>query len=188
MRVIAGTYRSRPLRSLPGLDLRPTADRLRETLFNVLTAGNPTALEGSVWIDLYAGTGAVGIEALSRGAAKVYFVESSDKATELIRKNLQSLGITSGFEVLKDDAVRSLRNLQARKIIADFVYIDPPYCMEAAYTQTLTALAGSSLLKPEGIVIAEHDKRVDPGEELGQLRRSRHLKQGDSALSFYRKA
>ena len=73
---------------MPGLDLRPTSDRLRETLFNVLTAGNPSALTGTVWVDLYAGTGAVGIEALSRGATMVYFVESSAKAAELVQKNL----------------------------------------------------------------------------------------------------
>src|ERR1700733_1235308 len=93
MRVIAGEYRSRRLLTLPGLDLRPTADKLRETLFNVLTAGNPGALAGSTWLDLYAGTGAVGIEALSRGAAMVHFVESSAEAADLIRKNLKSLGV-----------------------------------------------------------------------------------------------
>ena len=91
MRVIAGKYRSRPLRSLRGMDIRPTSDRLRETLFNVLTAGNPEALSGSIWVDLFAGTGAVGIEALSRGAAQVYFVESSKPAAEVIQENLRSL-------------------------------------------------------------------------------------------------
>src|SRR5580704_10786974 len=94
MRVIAGKYRSRPLRSLRGMDIRPTSDRLRETLFNVLTAGDPEALAGSVWLDLFAGTGAVGIEALSRGAKEVHFVENSAAAADGIRKNLQSLGIT----------------------------------------------------------------------------------------------
>src|SRR6201993_2436025 len=88
MRVIAGKYRSRPLRSLRGMDIRPTSDRLRETLFNVLTAGNPEALAGTVWLDLFAGTGAVGIEAFSRGAKEVHFVESSRVAIEAIRKNL----------------------------------------------------------------------------------------------------
>ena len=97
MRVIAGKYRSRPLRSLRGMDIRPTSDRLRETLFNVLTAGNPAALEGSVWLDLFAGTGAVGIEALSRGAKEVHFVENSAPSAEMIRKNLHSLGIAGGF-------------------------------------------------------------------------------------------
>ena len=88
MRIIAGTYRSRRLQTLPGLELRPTSDRLRETLFNVLTAGNPDALKGTVWLDLFAGTGAVGIEALSRGARLVHFVESSAQAVGLIRRNL----------------------------------------------------------------------------------------------------
>src|SRR3974390_2906842 len=92
MRVIAGKYRSRPLHSLRGMDVRPTSDRLLETLFNVLTAGNPSALEGGVWLDLFAGTGAVGIEALSRGAKEVHFVESSSAAAEVSRTNLQSLG------------------------------------------------------------------------------------------------
>src|SRR6266568_8601094 len=85
MRVIAGKYRSRPLRSLRGTDVRPTSDRLRETLFNVLTAGNPAALDGTVWLDLFAGTGAVGIEALSRGAKEIYFVEHSAAAADTIR-------------------------------------------------------------------------------------------------------
>jgi len=97
MRVIAGEYRSRPLKSMAGMDLRPTSDRLRETLFNVLAASS--TLEGSVWIDLFAGTGAVGIEALSRGARQVYFVESERKHVRLIRENLKSLKITHGFEV-----------------------------------------------------------------------------------------
>jgi 16S rRNA (guanine966-N2)-methyltransferase len=186
MRVIAGIYRSRPLRSMPGLDLRPTADRLRETLFNVLTAGNPSALAGTMWVDLFAGTGAVGIEALSRGAAMVHFVESSAKAVELVQKNLQSLGITKNFEVLRQDAVRAVGALKKAK--ADFVFLDPPYRMNEAYQQTLEALAASALLKQDGTVIAEHDKRFDPGEGFGKLQRLRKLEQGDSALSFYRNA
>ena len=101
MRVIAGEYRRRTLRSLPGLDIRPTADRLRETLFNVLCAGNPEALAASTWIDLYAGTGAVGIEALSRGARIVRFVESSKAAADLISANLTSLGIARGFQIVR---------------------------------------------------------------------------------------
>ena len=186
MRVIAGIYRSRPLRSMPGLDLRPTADRLRETLFNVLTAGNPSALAGTMWVDLFAGTGAVGIEALSRGAAMVHFVESSAKAADLVQKNLQALGITKNFEVLRQDAVRAIGALKKAK--ADFVFLDPPYRMNEAYQQTLEALAASALLKQDGTVIAEHDKRFDPGEGFGKLQRLRKLEQGDSALSFYRNA
>jgi 16S rRNA (guanine966-N2)-methyltransferase len=188
MRVIAGKYRSRRLQSLTGLDLRPTADRLRETLFNVLTAGTPAALEGTVWFDLYAGTGAVGIEALSRGAAIVHFVESSARAAQLIKQNLTSLGITTGFHILKQDSVRTLRALESSDVVADFVFLDPPYEMEKAYVQTLWSLAQSPVLKPETIVIAEHRKKYDPGQDFEPLQRYRQLVQGDAVLSFYRKA
>ena len=186
MRVIAGKYRSRPLASLRGLDLRPTADRLRETLFNVLTAGNPGALEGTVWLDLYAGTGAVGIEALSREASKVYFAESSPRAAELVRANLRSLGVETGFEVLRQEVARVLPKLEALGISADFVFLDPPYRMQEEYQRTLQNLGSSRLLTASSLVIAEHDKRFDPGEEFGALRRFRKLVQGDAGLSFYR--
>jgi len=188
MRVIAGKYRSRQLRSIPGLDLRPTADRLRETLFNVLTAGNPAALEETVWIDLYAGTGAVGIEAISRGAGMVHFVESSGRAADLIKQNLDSLAIGTGFQILKQDSIRALRGLESAGTVADFIFLDPPYHMEEAYRQSLEALSRSRLLKPESIVIAEHQKKFDPGEAFESLRRYRKLVQGDAALSFYSSA
>ena len=184
MRVIAGKYRSRVLRPLPGMDIRPTADRLRETLLNVLTAGNPNALEGTTWIDLFAGTGAVGIEAISRGAAKVQFVESSAAAVSVIRQNLKSLGIDSGFEVLQQDAARALPKL--RGLPADFVFLDPPYRLDAEYKQTLALLAESPLVTEKTIIVAEHHKRSDPGDEIGRLKRYRRLTQGDAALSFYR--
>jgi len=187
MRVIAGEYRRRTLRSLPGLEIRPTSDRLRETLFNVLCAGNPAALEGSVWIDLYAGTGAIGIEALSRGARKVYFVECSKAAAEVIAANLKSLGISSGSQIIKAAAGKSLRQLEAAGCVADYVFLDPPYSMQDEYTKTLAALASSKMLCERCIVIAEHQKRFDPGERHGELCRYRKLVQGDAALSFYRR-
>jgi 16S rRNA (guanine966-N2)-methyltransferase len=187
LRVIAGHYRSRPLRSLPGLDIRPTADRLRETLFNVLTAGNPAALEGSAWADLYAGTGAVGIEALSRGAASVLFVESARPSVQLIQENLKSLQIDNGFEIVQGDVGRVLRRWQDQSATFDYIFLDPPYRMENEYKETLEFLGESQLLKPTTIVIAEHAKQFDPVEEAGSLKRYRKLKQGDAALSFYRK-
>ena len=186
MRVIAGKFRSRPLRSLRGMDIRPTSDRLRETLFDVLTAGNPDALAGSVWVDLFAGTGAVGIEALSRGAARVYFVEASRRAAELIRSNLSSLGIASGFEVLHLPSARAVTELGSRSVQPDFIFLDPPYRLQTAYRETLEALAPSSLGE-RALIIAEHEKQFDPGERLGSLKRSRKLLQGDAGLSFYRK-
>jgi 16S rRNA (guanine966-N2)-methyltransferase len=186
LRVIAGKYRSRPLHAPPGYDLRPTADRLRETLFNVLTAGNPSALEGTIWIDLYAGSGAVGIEAISRGCGMVYFVDCATQSFDLIHRNLGSLKIDTGFEVMKQDSARALRNLKSRGASADFVFLDPPYQMEQEYLKALEELSQSSLLKPESTVIAEHLKKFDPGESFGRLRRYRTLKQGDAALSFYK--
>jgi 16S rRNA (guanine966-N2)-methyltransferase len=186
MRVIAGQYRSRPLRSLRGVDIRPTADRLRETLFNVLCAGKPEALAGTTWLDLYAGTGAVGIEALSRGARVVYFAESSKEATELMGENLESLGIAGVFQIAKAEAARALRKWEGAGVVADFVFLDPPYQLRDEYAKTLTALAGSTLLRDSSVVIAEHEKRFDPGEVFDRLQRYRKLVQGDAALSFYR--
>lgn len=185
MRVIAGKYRSRQLRSLRGMDIRPTSDRLRETLFNVLTAGNPDALVGSMWVDLFAGTGAVGIEALSRGAAQVYFVESSKRAAEAIEENLRSLGIADGFEILRTDSVRAISDLERRSASPNYIFLDPPYAMREAYEQTLGKLAESAISK-SATVIAEHEKRFDPGDKFGSLVRFRKLLQGDAGLSFYR--
>jgi 16S rRNA (guanine(966)-N(2))-methyltransferase RsmD len=186
MRVIAGKYRGRPLRSFAGSDIRPTSDRLRETLFNVLTAGNPEALEGTVWMDLFAGTGAVGIEALSRGAKEVFFVETAARAAHLIEKNLQSLEITKGYRILREDLSGVLWRLQREHVAADVVFLDPPYRMQEAYQQTLVALADSSLVWAMSLVIAEHEKKFDPGGEFGSLRKTRTLVQGNAALSFYR--
>ncbi|HEY6338649.1 MAG TPA: 16S rRNA (guanine(966)-N(2))-methyltransferase RsmD [Candidatus Sulfotelmatobacter sp.] len=186
MRVIAGRYRRRPLRSSRGMDIRPTSDRLRETLFDVLTAGNPAALAGTVWLDIFAGTGAVGIEAMSRGAKQVYFVESSPPAAQLIRSNLASLGVTAGYKIVQESWTRACWRIEREHAAADIVFLDPPYRMKDAYGETLRALEDSSLIWAMSVVIAEHEKRFDPGEEFGTLRRFRKLVQGDAALSFYR--
>jgi 16S rRNA (guanine(966)-N(2))-methyltransferase RsmD len=168
------------------MDIRPTSDRLRETLFNVLTAGDPGALEGSGWLDLYAGTGAVGIEALSRGAGTVYFVEQSAAAVKVIHENLRSLGMVAGFEVIQADVAKSLARLKADEAKIDFIFLDPPYRLEAAYRETLTQISTWTSLKTTALVIAEHQKKFDPGETFGKLVRFRMLQQGDAALSFYR--
>ncbi|HLV89257.1 MAG TPA: 16S rRNA (guanine(966)-N(2))-methyltransferase RsmD [Candidatus Sulfotelmatobacter sp.] len=187
MRVISGKYRSRTLRSLRGMDIRPTSDRLRETLFNVLTAGNPEALRDTTWLDLFAGTGAIGIEALSRGAKQVYFVESSAAAATVIRSNLEALGITEGFQLFRDRLPGAIRRIEKEHIVADIVFIDPPYQMKDAYRDTLRALSEYEVTSEESTVIAEHEKKFDPGEQFGSLRRFRKLDQGSVALSFYQK-
>lgn len=187
MRVIAGKYRSRTLRSLPGMDIRPTSDRLRETLFNVLCAGNPDALAGTTWLDLYAGTGAVGIEALSRDTAMVYFAEASKAATDLIAANLKSLGISSGYRIVNSETGKTLRVWDSAGVHADYVFLDPPYRLRDEYAKTLNVLADSKIVRASSTVIAEHEKRFDPGEIFARLQRYRRLDQGDAALSFYRR-
>jgi 16S rRNA (guanine966-N2)-methyltransferase len=184
MRVIAGKFRSRRLKSPPSLRVRPTSDRLRETLFNVL---GPT-VEDSLFVDLYAGTGAIGIEAISRGAREAIFVESHAKTASLIRDNLAALGIREGAEVIQAPAVRGLEQLAARHLLADFVFLDPPYNAPDEYTQALEFLDASHLVAPEGLVIAEHRSKLDLPDRFARLERTRLIEQGDAALSFYRLA
>jgi len=184
VRVVAGKYRSRALKTLRGLHLRPTSDRLRETLFNILGS----TVEGSIFVDVYAGTGAVGIEALSRGAREVIFVEMHAAAANLIRRNLESLGIGAEANLLVVDALRGLELLAARRVHAHFVFLDPPYAEKDEYERTLEFLDSSPLLTPGGHVIVEHPKRLLLPERLEELERARVVEQGDAALSFYRLA
>jgi 16S rRNA (guanine(966)-N(2))-methyltransferase RsmD len=153
----------------------------------VLTAGNPQALEGSVWLDLFAGTGAVGIEALSRGASMVYFVESSKRAAELVKLNLETLGISAGFEIVQKEALRGIADLERKQVSPNFIFLDPPYRLQKAYADTLDWL-GKSEVGRTACVVVEHEKKFDPGTELGSLRRVRKLDQGDATLSLYQRA
>ena len=198
MRVIAGTYRSRPLTAPRGTATRPTSDRLRETLFNILAP----SIEGARFADLYAGTGAVGIEALSRGAAHVTFVENAPPAIAALRTNLAALKISDGFQLEERSVPVTLKNLAARNPADShagrrdprftLVYLDPPWETASAYNQSLNLLAASALalLAPDAIVIAEHARRgaIALTDTYGALHRYRLLEQGDAALSFYRTA
>ena len=186
MRIISGKYRSRQIQTVAGDDVRPTSDKLRETLFNVIAAAR--TIEDTVWLDVYAGSGAVGIEALSRGAHQVYFVESSKKAAAVITKNLSALKIDSGWEIHERDADAALRRLDSQAIACDVCFLDPPYAEEEEYEGTLGFLSQSQLIGPQSLVVAEHSKHFDPGDQVGALVRFRKLKQGDAVLSFYRKA
>jgi 16S rRNA (guanine966-N2)-methyltransferase len=187
MRVIAGIYRSRILKSLKGLALRPTSDRLRETLFNVLGSG----IQASRFLDVFAGTGAVGIEALSRGAQNASFIENHAPSAALIRKNLAALKIDSGVTVICADAVRGLETLEAKikpgDAAYDYIFIDPPYAATADYSRVLQKISISRLLAHNGIVAVEHRKTFGLPESFDTLKRVRLLRQGDAALSFYRR-
>lgn len=173
MRVIAGEFRSRVIKTLPGLDTRPTPDRLRESLFNVLAP----QIDGTVFLDAYAGSGAVGIEALSRGASRAIFMERSRAAANVIRENLASLGLASRAEVLHGRALQYLPQRQA-----DIVFLDPPYDLEKEYAEAMLLIAGTTA----SLAIAQHASRFHLEEQYGGLSRRRVLKQGDNSLSFYR--
>ncbi len=172
MRVIGGEFRRRVLKSVPGLDTRPTPDRLRESLFNVLAP----RIEGTTFLDLYAGTGAVGIEALSRGAARVIFIEKNRAALQAIRENLRTLGIAARADVRQGSPAQLVGLFDA-----DIVFLDPPYALESEYKATLGALGD----KPAPLVIAQHPPRLKLEERYGALLRARALRQGDNVLSFY---
>jgi 16S rRNA (guanine(966)-N(2))-methyltransferase RsmD len=184
MRIIAGTFRSRTLKAPPGLATRPTSDRLRETLFNVLAP----RIEGAAFLDLYTGSGAVGIEALSRGAASVDFVERAPAAIAVLRGNLTSLGLSAGFRLHSGSVGSILRRMKpATGTAFHLVFLDPPYDAAEEYAATLGMLGGAQagLLDPRALVIAEHRKKEHLEEKYGALERTRLLEQGDAALSFY---
>ena len=185
MRVIAGKFRSRPLIAPRGLDTRPTSDRLRETLFNVLAP----RIEGAVFLDLYAGSGANGIEALSRGASRVVFIEKAEPAAKAIRTNLGALGIREGWQIETRSAAASIKRLREQGQRFDIVFLDPPYKAAEEYALILQLLGdeSASLLAENAIVIAEHHRKQPLEEEYGSLHRYRLLEQGEAALSFYKK-
>jgi len=181
MRVIAGTYRSRTLSAPAGLATRPTSDRLRETLFNVL-AGR---MEGAAFLDLYAGSGAVGLEALSRGARSVTFVEKAPAALKVLRGNLARMGVATGFRVHSGNSAALLRCSFTEAF--EVVFLDPPYDDAHEYATVLGLLGGpsSAWLAAGGVAVAEHRRKEKLEDQYGGLRRTRLLEQGDAALSFY---
>jgi 16S rRNA (guanine(966)-N(2))-methyltransferase RsmD len=181
MRIIAGEFKSRRLKTLLGAKTRPTSDKLRETLFNVLGA----AVQGAVFADCYAGSGAVGLEALSRGAEFVYFLENHRPAVRVIEQNLKSLGLEDGYSVLALDVCAGLRLLEQDGARLDLVFLDPPYKAAEEYSRALALLGASKLLALGARVIAEHHPKLPLDDRYGALARTRTLRHGDSALTFY---
>ena len=182
MRVIGGRYRSRQLKSRPPEGIRPTSDKLRETLFNVLGP----RVEGSIFLDGFAGMGGVGIEAISRGAEFTWFVDKSRKACAIIRENLNALKVTGGFRVVEVDFGKALDLFEREGAVFDIVFLDPPYEQATAYESGLSAFATRHLLREGAVLVMEHSKRMELTESAGSLKRYRVLTQGDSTLSFYR--
>lgn len=183
LRIIAGQYRGRNLKSPASLEVRPTSDRLRETLFNIISS----RVSGSRFLDLCAGSGAVGIEALSRGASHVTFVERSRKICELIKSNLELCRCPKDkTEIVPSDAGAFLRRALARPHEPwKLVFFDPPYTSD--YDGALEVFGSNELLEESGLLIVEHLSKKVLKDEVGRIKRARILKQGDSSLSFYQK-
>jgi len=179
MRVISGKFKSRQLKGTPPPGIRPTSDKLKETLFNILGPG----VEGATFLDGCAGMGGIGIEAISRGAAFVYFAEQSKKACHIIRGNLKSLEVEDGCRILEMDLIKALTAIDRP---LDIAFVDPPYEREDLYEACLNRFGSAPLLAPDGLLIIEHSKRMELPETSGSLRRIRSLVQGDAALAFYR--
>ncbi|HVS81230.1 MAG TPA: 16S rRNA (guanine(966)-N(2))-methyltransferase RsmD [Pyrinomonadaceae bacterium] len=185
MRIIAGKYRGRRLKIPPSLQTRPTSDRLRETLFNILAP----RIEGARFLDLCAGSGTVGIEALSRGAAHVTFVDQSRKMSVLIEANLDEFGVDDHErEVVCGEASAFLQQ-RAKREAAPFeiLFYDPPYATDYEVVLDYVGDHRARLLTEDGVMIVEHHKKKDLPEVLAGLQRYRSLKQGESCLSFYRR-
>jgi len=169
MRVIGGEFRSRRLKSVPGEATRPTPDRLRETLFDILTP----RIEGATFVDAYAGTGAVGIEALSRGARHAYFLEKNRVALEAIRENLAALKVEDRATVLTGPVAVTISRVAAE---ADIIFADPPYTAGREYGVLFESLAGAT-----GLVVVQHSMRMPLPESW---RVARTVRQGENVLAF----
>src|SRR5688572_8681725 len=181
MRIIGGELGGRRLRAPAGLSTRPTSDRLREALFNILGV----EVEGSRFLDLFAGSGAVGIEALSRGAELAVFVESSRRALEVLEDNLHACELVDRARIVPKNAVSALRLFETSGDRFEIAYVDPPYDAEL-YARVLYGLGRSAILVPDGIVVAERRSNAHLMPEYGMLRNYRDVRHGDSTLSFFR--
>jgi len=180
MRVIAGLYKGHRLKTLEGFAVRPTSDRMRETLFNILAP----RIDGARFVDVCAGSGAVGIEALSRGAAHVTFIESSRKAASVISENLLHCKIEQDFKLIARDAIQAMKYFAAEQMQFDIVYFDPPYDSNL-YSPVMWQIAKGNLLAEDGLVIVEHRRQLPLTPNFDQLRPYREVVQGESCLTFY---
>lgn len=181
MRVIAGSARGRRLKSVPGTNTRPTTDRVKENLFNILGS----AVNNAAFLDLFAGNGGVGIEALSRGARSAVFIDKSRTCTKMIRTNLEIVGFLDRAQVYTNDVLQALGILGRKGQQFDLIFLDPPY-QSGLVDKALVQISSSNLLTPGGLVIAEYGKKEEIIQFALNLSRVREQQYGDTVLGFYR--
>jgi 16S rRNA (guanine(966)-N(2))-methyltransferase RsmD len=182
MRVIGGALGGRRLAPVKGR-MRPTADKVRQAMFNILG----DAVSQAQVLDLFAGTGALGIEALSRGAAQAVFVEENPESLKVLRRNLESLGLMERAQVLPWPALAALKKLAAQAGRFEVAFLDPPYGLGLA-EKTLAALAEAGLMAPEAVIVVEHSRREQLPEAVGALTCQDLRRYGDTRVAFYRPA
>lgn len=180
MKIIAGTIKGKPLRMLKGLDIRPTPNKVKEALFHMLQE----KISGARFLDLFAGSGSVGIEAISRGAGEVLFVDSDKRSVKLINENLGRCGVQSGCRVFCSDGILFLRSLKKNSKKFDIVFLDPPYGSDLGES-SLDEISKAGILKDDGLIVFEHFHKKEVGERYGLFKRSRTKKFGDTCLSFF---
>lgn len=181
MRVISGTCKGRSLKTVPGLTTRPTTDKVKESIFNIIGP----FFTGGQGLDLYAGSGGLGIEAISRGIERMVFVDQNPKAIEIVKLNLQTCRFDEKAEVYRNDAKRALKALVKRDIIFKLIFLDPPYSKQRI-EEEITFIAKNELLSPEGVIVAEHDASVYLEQKIEQLTCVRRERYGDTGISLYK--
>ncbi|EGK13486.1 16S rRNA (guanine(966)-N(2))-methyltransferase RsmD [Kroppenstedtia eburnea] len=182
MRIIAGKAKGRRLKTVPGMKVRPTTDRVRESLFQII---GPYFEGGSV-LDLFAGSGSLGLETLSRGAERAVFVDHSPASVETVRKNLQVAGFADRAEVYRRDARAALRILARRKLSFRYIFLDPPY-RETFLPELLTYISEHGLLEPRGVLMAEHGSASRLQPRYNHLSRVRELVYGQTVIHLYQR-
>ncbi|ANB59237.1 16S rRNA (guanine(966)-N(2))-methyltransferase RsmD [Anoxybacteroides amylolyticum] len=180
MRVISGICKGRPLQAVPGMSTRPTTDKVKEAMFNMV---GPYFSEGLA-LDLFAGSGGLGIEALSRGMERAIFVDYDGKAVQTIRKNIASCGLTERAEIYRNDAERALKAIAKRKLKFHLIFLDPPY-KKQKLEALLSFIDEHRLLAQTGYIVAEHSHDVQLPRQIGQLMKVKHEVYGITAVSIY---
>ncbi|MFC5471942.1 16S rRNA (guanine(966)-N(2))-methyltransferase RsmD [Cohnella suwonensis] len=181
MRVISGQAKGHPLKAVPGSNTRPTTDKVKESLFSIIGP----YFDGERVLDLFAGTGGLGIEALSRGAGSAVFIDSQPQSVDIVKKNLASTRLSDKAEVYRNDAKRALKVLERAGKPFDLVFLDPPYAMKDC-DELLLEMAAKGLVANGATAVVEHHPDVEYGDEFGSFERIKYAKYGEIALSVYR--
>ncbi|MEF2965276.1 16S rRNA (guanine(966)-N(2))-methyltransferase RsmD [Paenibacillus sp. M1] len=181
MRVISGSARGRALKSVPGMGTRPTTDKVKEALFSMIGP----YFDGGAALDLFAGTGGLGIEALSRGMDKAVFIDQEHKSIEVVRANLKATGLENKAEVYRNDAERALKALAKRGTAFDLVFLDPPYRLKHG-EKLMETMSSLQLLNEKATVVLEYESSFVYPESFGRFTEMRKAQYGETAISIYR--